>query len=107
MLATALAIGTAGCTDTGRSGTDQPGVAPPQAPAGSTERASVATSSVKDVQAALRTNDVENPEHWAQVVFDGRPYPPGPGGEQRIRDVLTRHGADPEVVDGVTRTVGP
>lgn len=107
VLATLLTIGVAGCADPGRSGTDQPGVAPPQASAGSTERASVATSSVKDVQAALRANEVDDPEHWAQVVFDGRPYPAGPTGEQKIRDMLTGHGAGPDVVDGVLRTVAP
>lgn len=107
VLATVLTIGAAGCAGGGRSGTDQPGVSPPQASAGSTERASVATSSVKDVQAALRTNDVDDPDRWAKVVYEGGPYPPGAAGEQRIRDVLTQHGAEPAVVDGVLRTVAP
>lgn len=111
VLAAALTIATAtGCAangGAGRSGSDQPGVDPPQASAGSTERASIATSSVKDVQAALRANDVDDPEHWAQVVYEGRPYPQGAAGEQRIRDVLTQHGAEPHVADGVLRTVTP
>jgi len=107
LLAAVLTIGTAACADPGRSGTDQPGVSPPQASAGSSERASIATSSEKDVQAALRADDVDNPEHWAQVLFEGRPYPPGPSGEQKIRDVMTQHGAAPDVTDGVSRTVTP
>jgi hypothetical protein len=109
VLAAALTIATAaGCAGgAGRAGSDQPGVDPPQASAGSTERASIATSSVKDVQAALRANDVEDPEHWAKVVYEGGPYPPGAAGEQRIREVLAQHGAEPPVVDGVLRTVAP
>ena len=107
LLAAVLTIGAAGCSSAGRGGTDQPGVAPPQPSAGSSERASVATSSVKDVQAALRANDVDDPGHWSQVVYESRPYPAGAAGEQRIRDVLTQHGAEPDVVDGVLRTIAP
>jgi hypothetical protein len=107
VLAAVLTIGAAGCAGGGRGGTDQPGVEPPAASAGSAERASVATSSEKDVQAALRANDVDDPDRWAQVVYESRPYPAGQAGEQRMRDVLTGNGAGPDVVDGVLRTVSP
>lgn len=106
-LAVLLTIGAGGCAGGGRSGTDQPGVEPPAASAGSTHRASVTTSSQKDLQAALRASDVDDPERWAQVVYQSRPYPTGADGDKRIRDVLVANGAGADVVDGVTRTVGP
>ena len=55
----------------------------------------------------LRANGVGEPEKWAQLVYENRPYPDGPEGAQKIRDVLTQHGASPQDVAAITNTVMP
>ncbi|TCK21089.1 acetyltransferase (GNAT) family protein [Pseudonocardia endophytica] len=108
----ASVIGVAGCAGgSGRGGTDQPGVPGPASvapgPAGATQRTSLAMASVKDVQAALRTNDVDDPEYWAQVLIEARPYPAGQAGEQKLREVLARFRADPDTTGRITNTLTP
>ncbi|TCK24629.1 hypothetical protein [Pseudonocardia endophytica] len=107
----AATIAIAGCANGGRSGTDQPGVQGPSSvapgPAGNTQRTSIATTSIKDLQAALRANDVDDPEHWAQIVTDSRPYPAGPTGEQKLRQVLIQYRATPDDIARITNTLTP
>jgi hypothetical protein len=40
------------------------------------------------------------------VVRDG-PYAPGDAGEEQLRQVLQRHGADPGEVDKITSVLAP
>lgn len=113
-LVAALALLTgvlSGCTGPSRSGSDQPGVAGPASvvpgPAGVAQRTSIASSSIKDLSAALRNNGVEDPEKWAEIVAEYRPYDAGRAGEDKLREVLTRFQADPDTTTKVTTALTP
>jgi hypothetical protein len=108
LAAVALALlPAAACAGDSRSGSDQPGVQGPAslAPGAPGPRVSADDGSVKDIAAYLRANGVSDPEEWAEILHDNRPYPKGPEGMQKVRDVLTQHGASPEIVAAVTNTV--
>lgn len=97
------------CSGNSRSGSDQPGVQGPAslAPGAPGPRLSADAPSSKDVAAWLRANGVSEPEKWAELLLANRPYPDGPEGTQKIRDVLTQHGASPSDIAAITNTVTP
>jgi hypothetical protein len=100
----------AGCArGDSRSGSDQPGVQGPTslAPGAPGPRVSADDPSVKDVAAWLRANGVSDPEKWAGILRDNQPYPDGPEGTKKIRDVLTQHGASEQDIAAITNTVTP
>jgi hypothetical protein len=101
----------AGCSGPSVSGSNNPGVqdratVAPGA-AGDAQRFTVATSSLPDLAAALKTNGVGSPEKWAQIVQTSGPYPSGPGGQAKLREVLTRFQADPDDIAKITNTLVP
>jgi hypothetical protein len=98
-----LAFLMAGCAGGSRSGTDQPGVPAPPAAAG--QEVSINEASEDDIAATLRRNDVDDPQGWAEVVMAYRPYPAGGAGEERLRQILVEHAADPTEIDKITRAL--
>lgn len=90
------------CAGGSRSGSDQPGV--DNAP---TVPVSVNDSSEQDLAAALRALDVPDPENWAQILAEYKPYPEGDAGRQQIQEVLTRFQADRETTEKLSRSVVP
>lgn len=108
-IAALLALTASGCAGGSRSGSDQPGVeGPPGATAGpAVEKVSINESSEDDVAAALRRSDVEDPQGWAQIVVSYRPYPSGAPGDDRLRQVLVEHEADPAEVDKIMNMLSP
>ena len=111
MFAALLAVMLAGCAGGGRSGSDQPGVAaePSTAagPAGAAQRTSIGTASEPDVAAALRANDVTDPERLAQLVIQYRPYPAGDPGQGKLRQMLVRFKTDPGDIAKITNALTP
>jgi hypothetical protein len=104
-----LGSGTA-CTDTSRSGSDAPGVtlpAPASAGPAATERKSIERSSTKDLAATFRTNGIADPEHWAEVVTDHRPYPADDPALTKLRTVLERERADPALTQKIIDLLAP
>lgn len=104
LLATALS----GCAGGSRSGSDQPSL--PGMDSTTAEPApkeSINESSEDDVAAALRRGDVDDPQGWARILVGSRPYPAGQPGQDRIRQVLVEHEADPEDVDKILAAVQP
>ena len=107
-IAVMVAVALTGCAGGSRSGSDQPGVAaPPTAGGQPAAKESLNRSSEADVAAALRRSDVDDPEGWAHTLIGSRPYPPGRPGQDRIRQVLADHQADPEEVDKILNAVEP
>jgi hypothetical protein len=106
-MATVLAaIALGGCATSGaRGGSDAPGVGRPASaapgPAGTPQRTSIATASQQDLAAAMRSNGVDDPEHWAKIVIQNRPYPPGEQMMTKLRQVLTSHHASPDTVQKI------
>ncbi|SDG71899.1 hypothetical protein [Pseudonocardia oroxyli] len=90
------------CAGGSRSGSDQPGVDNAQ-----TAPVSVNDSSEQDLAAALRGLDVPDPENWAQILAEYKPYAEGDAGRQQIQDVLTRFRADQETAEKISRSVVP
>jgi hypothetical protein len=110
VLVTVLACGTAGgCTGTSRSGSDAPGVTLPTPATGSApqDRPSIARASTKDVAAMLRANGVDDPEHWAKVVTDHRPYPPEDPSLGKLREILNRERAAPDTTQKIVGSLAP
>jgi hypothetical protein len=107
--ATIAVLPAAACTGNSRSGSDQPGVQGPTslAPGAPGRRISADDGSAKDVAAWLRANGVSDPEQWAEILHQHRPYPDGPEGAQKIRDVLHQYHASPEDTAAITNTVTP
>jgi hypothetical protein len=105
LVAVVLALLASGCEGGSRSGSDQPGV--PAPPGGTSQELSVNEASEDDVAAALRRSDVDDPRRWAQIVVRDGPYAPGDAGEEQLRQVLQRHGADPGEVDKITSVLAP
>ena len=110
VLATLLALVLAGC-GASRGGADEPGVKlPPSAapgPAGASERTSIATASQQTIAASLRANNVSNPEGWAQVVLQYRPYPANDPSLGKLRQALVQYKADPATIDKITNALKP
>lgn len=110
-IAAAVALMASGCAGGSRSGSDQPGVQGPRcavgAPAGSVTKVPINESSEDDIAAILRTCEVAEPQRWAQIVAGSRPFPPGERGEQRLRQVLVEHGAEPAELEKITGTLTP
>ncbi|MCE0762621.1 hypothetical protein LWC35_06825 [Pseudonocardia kujensis] len=108
VLAGVAALSLAGCAGGSRSGSDQPGVdntetAAPNQPV----KTSISTSSEKDLAAALRTNGVDDPENWAQILVQNKPYPAGAEGTQKIQQVLQQFQASPDLSAKITNVVEP
>jgi hypothetical protein len=98
------------CTGTSRSGSDAPGVklpAPASAGPAVSERRSIAQSSVKDIAATLRANGVDDPEHWAKVITDHRPYPPDDPALTKLRTQLLQEKADPALTQKILDLLAP
>ena len=108
VVAILLAAALAGCAGGGRSGSDQPGV-PGQVTttAQPAQKESVNRSSEADVAGALRRADVDDPESWAKILISDRPYPAGQPGQDRIRQVLAGHDAEPDEVNKILAAVEP
>lgn len=107
-IAVLLAVALAGCAGGGRSGSDQPGAATqPTANGQAAAKESLNRSSEADVAAALRRSDVDDPEGWAHTLIGSRPYPPGQPGQDRIRQVLVDHQAEPDQIDKILAAVEP
>lgn len=103
-----VAVALTGCAGGSRSGSDQPGL--PGVGTSTVEPAqkeSINESSEDDVAAALRRGDVDDPQGWARILIGYRPYPPGAAGQERIRQVLTDHNADPDEVNKILAVVDP
>jgi hypothetical protein len=100
-----------GCAGGARAGSDQPGVQlPPSAapgPAGETARSSIAESSVQDLAATLRANNVDDPERWARVIAQSGPYPANDPNLGKLRQVLAQNQADPPTIDRITNALKP
>jgi hypothetical protein len=111
VVAVAAAVALAGCSDPPSSGSNQPNV--PNAgsvapgPAGDAQRESIGQTSQQDLAAALRANDVSDPDNWAQILLQYKPYPPGADGTAKIRQVLTQFKADPDTISRITNVVTP
>lgn len=102
-----VAVALSGCAGGSRSGSDQPGVDAGSSTAQPVQKESINESSEDDVAAALRRGDVEDPQGWAQILVGDRPYPPDGPGQDRIRQVLVDHQADPDEVDKILAVVEP
>ena len=106
-----LLLAVSGCTGESRSGSDQPGVPGPRSVSTNApdpaQQTSISTSSEDDIAAALRTNNVDDPGRWAEIVSSGRPYPPGEPGKAKLRQVLTQFRADPDTTSKVTAALVP
>jgi hypothetical protein len=105
-----LSTATVACTDTSRSGSDEPGArlpAPTSSPAGAGARKSISTSSVKDIAATFRSNGIDDPEHWAKVVTDHQPYPADDPSLAKLRTVLQQEGADPALTQKILNLLAP
>jgi hypothetical protein len=109
------AIAIAGCSSgsQSRSGSDQPGVPAPSLSAapGATpsveSKTSINSSSDKDLAAALRANQVDDPEQWARRIGVERPYPTDDLGLTKLRQDLAQYNPDPETLDQITATLKP
>jgi hypothetical protein len=103
-----VAVAAGGCASGSRSGSDQPSLpgvgSSTEQPA---QKESINESSEDDVAAALRRSDVEDPQGWARILISDRPYPPGQPGQERIRQVLVDHQADPDDVEKILAAVEP
>jgi hypothetical protein len=110
-VAVVLAVLVVGCGGGARGGSDQPGVQlPPSAapgPAGAAARTSIAESSVQDLAATLRANNVDDPERWARVIAQSRPYPADDPNLGKLRQVLAQNQADPPTIDRITNALTP
>jgi hypothetical protein len=113
-VATALAaLSLAGCSMVGgaRGGSDGPGVQlPPSAapgPQGDAQRTSISSASQQDVAATLRANGVDDPQHWASIVVQHQPYPPGEPGMGKLRQVLAQYRADPPTTGKIMNALRP
>jgi hypothetical protein len=111
VLIAALACGMAGgCTGTSRSSSNAPGVPLPTPAATSPapqDRMSIATASAKDIAATLRANGVDDPEHWAKVVTDHRPYPPEDPSLGKLREILNHEHAAPDTTQRIVGVLAP
>lgn len=103
LVALLLVLVASGCAGGSRSGTDQPGV--PQRDV-TTQEVSINESS-EDNAAALRHHDVDDPQRWAQLLVGNRPYAPDGAGEDKMRQVLQRGGADPGEMENITSVLAP
>lgn len=106
-----LALALTGCADGPRGGSDQPGVQGPQSvapgPAGDSQRVELNRASEKDLAATLRASGVDDPENWAQILVQNRPYPAGAAGAAKVRQVLDQFKADPQNIAKITNVVIP
>ena len=92
-----------GCGGVG--GSDQPGVKPPDVSA--SHKQSVNDSSVQDVAATLRTAQVHDPEKWARVIMQYRPYPNDDPHLGKLRQALADNHADPQTIEQITAVLQP
>lgn len=103
------ACAVAGCSGAPAGGSNQPGVPGPAGvapgPAADPKRTPISSTSVQDLSAALRANDVDDPDKWAQILVEFRPYPPGQPGQDKLRQVLQRFQADPDTTGKITSAV--
>lgn len=106
-----LAVAVAGCASPGAAGSNNPGVSEPTTVAPGTvappERRVVAKSSAQDLAAVFDAAGVDDPEQWAQAVLAGRPYPEGPAGQDKLREVLAQNQADADDVAKITNALVP
>lgn len=108
----AAVVGLAGCAgSTARGGSDQPGVELPASavpgPAGEAARKSIGSASEQDIAASLRANGVDDAEEWADLIVANRPYPGGDPGLDKLRQVLVKRDAPPEVISKITNALEP
>jgi hypothetical protein len=83
---------------------------PPSAapgPAGAAERTSIATASVQDISASLRANNVDDPEHWAEIIIQYRPYSTNDPSQAKLKQVLTQYKADPATIGKIANALTP
>jgi hypothetical protein len=76
-------------------------------PAGAAARTSIAESSVQDMAATFRANNVDDPERWARVIAQNRPYPADDPNLGKLRQVLAQSQADPPTIDRITNALTP
>jgi hypothetical protein len=111
LVAALTAAALAGCTGTSRSGSDAPGVPQPApaaaGPAPTQDRMSITSASAKDLAATLRANGVDDPEHWAKVVSDNKPYPAEDPALGKLRTVLQQAGLDPANTQRILDVLAP
>lgn len=100
------ALTVAGCGGGGGvGGSNQPGVRPPDVSA--SHKQSINDSSVQDIAAVLRTNQVQDSGKWAQVVMQYRPYPKDDPQLGKLRRALADNHADPRTIEQVTAVLKP
>jgi hypothetical protein len=112
ILAMSLVATVAGCT-AGRGGSDAPGVALPRPPVanGVPEPGGapldISQASQQDIAAALRASGVDEPESWAKVIIEHRPYPRNDPNQGKLRQVLAAAHADPATSQRILTTLAP
>jgi hypothetical protein len=77
------------------------------AAAGQPIKTSLSTASEKDLAAALRSNGVDDPESWAQILVQYKPYPAGAAGMQKIQQVLQQFRVTPDNEAKIVSVVEP
>lgn len=112
MITLVAALTLFGCAgSSSRGGSDAPGVQlPPSAapgPSGAAMRTSISTASEQDLSAALRANNVDDPEHWSKVVILNRPYPKNDPSLGKLRQVLTQFQATPDDTQKIINSLRP
>jgi hypothetical protein len=70
-------------------------------------RTSISTASEQDLSAALRANNVDDPEHWSKVVILNRPYPKNDPSLGKLRQVLTQFQATPDDTQKIINSLRP
>jgi hypothetical protein len=71
------------------------------------EPTSIARASAQDIAATFRANGISDPEHWAKVVTDHRPYPPDDPSLGKLRAVLVGEHADPATIQQISGLLSP
>lgn len=102
---TLTVVGCGGGGGVPAGGSNQPGVKPPDISA--SNKQSINDASVQDITAALRTNQVHDPEMWAKVVMQYRPYPNDDPHLGKLRQAMADNHADPQTIDQITAVLQP
>lgn len=76
-------------------------------PAGAKDRIAIHTASQQDIAATLKSNGVDNPGEWAQIVMAYRPYPANDPSLAKLRRVLLQYHADPDTIAKTLNSLTP
>ncbi|MDT7706291.1 MAG: hypothetical protein QOG20_1898 [Pseudonocardiales bacterium] len=70
-------------------------------------KTSINSPSDKDIAAALRANQVDDPEQWARRIGVDRPYPTTDRNLTKLRQDLAQYNPDPETLNKIIATLRP